>query len=109
MVTFFSFVFLCSSGFPGTYSLDQAGIKLRNLPASGVLGLKVCDTQLCIMAFSIEERNPAPSRAKTAYRDCEGFRNRKYSVNTLRVEENFSEPTLQEFGLRPAVAIRHQG
>jgi hypothetical protein len=27
---------------PGTYSVDQAGLKLRNLPASQVLGLKGC-------------------------------------------------------------------
>jgi hypothetical protein len=35
-------VSLCSSGCPGTHSVDQAGLKLRNLPASAsqVLGLK---------------------------------------------------------------------
>jgi hypothetical protein len=39
-------VFLYSPGCPGTYSVDQAGLKLRNLPASAsrVLGLKVCAT-----------------------------------------------------------------
>jgi hypothetical protein len=39
-------VSLCSSGCPGTHSVDQAGLKLRNLPASAsqVLGLKVCAT-----------------------------------------------------------------
>jgi hypothetical protein len=33
-------------GCPGTHSVDQAGLKLRNLPASGsqVLGLKACAT-----------------------------------------------------------------
>jgi hypothetical protein len=37
-------VSLCSPGCPGTHSVDQAGLKLRNLPASAsqVLGLKVC-------------------------------------------------------------------
>jgi hypothetical protein len=36
-------VSLCSPGCPGIYSVDQAGLKLRNLPASAfqVLGLKV--------------------------------------------------------------------
>ena len=36
-------VFLCSSGCPGTHFVDQAGLELRNLPASAsrVLGLKV--------------------------------------------------------------------
>ena len=38
--------FVCSLGCPGTYSVDQAGLKLRDLPASGseVLALKVCTT-----------------------------------------------------------------
>jgi hypothetical protein len=50
-VCLFCFVFrdrvsLCSPGCPGTYSVDQAGLKLRNSPASPsqVLGLKVCTT-----------------------------------------------------------------
>jgi hypothetical protein len=39
-------VFLYSPGFPGTHFLDQAGLELRNPPASAsqVLGLKVCAT-----------------------------------------------------------------
>jgi hypothetical protein len=39
-------VSLCSPGCPGTRSVDQAGLKLRNLPASAsrVLGLKACAT-----------------------------------------------------------------
>ena len=38
--------FSFSSGCPRTHSVDQAGLKLRNLPASAsqVLGLKVCAT-----------------------------------------------------------------
>ena len=37
---------LCSSSRPGTHSLDQAGLKFRDLPASAsqVLGLKACAT-----------------------------------------------------------------
>jgi hypothetical protein len=37
---------LCSPGCPGTHSVDQAGLELRNLPASAsqVLGLKECAT-----------------------------------------------------------------
>jgi hypothetical protein len=54
--TFFFFFFgflrqdrvsLCSPGCPGTHSaVDQAGLELRNLPASAsqVLGLKACAT-----------------------------------------------------------------
>jgi hypothetical protein len=39
-------VSLCSPGCPGTHSVNQAGLKLRNLPASAsqVLELKVCAT-----------------------------------------------------------------
>jgi hypothetical protein len=47
----FCFVFqdrvsLYSLGCPGTHSVDQAGLELRNLPvsASQVLGLEVCAT-----------------------------------------------------------------
>jgi hypothetical protein len=47
----FCFVFqdrvsLCSPGCPGTHFVDQAGLELRNLPASvsQVLGLKACTT-----------------------------------------------------------------
>jgi hypothetical protein len=38
-----------NSGCPGTHSVDQAGPKLRNLPASAsqVLGLKACATTAC--------------------------------------------------------------
>jgi hypothetical protein len=53
IVSFFIFllvfrdrVSLCSPGCPGTHSVDQAGFKLRNPPASAsqMLGLKVCAT-----------------------------------------------------------------
>jgi hypothetical protein len=39
-------VSLCTHVCPGTHSIDQAGLELRNLPASAsrVLGLKVCAT-----------------------------------------------------------------
>jgi hypothetical protein len=43
---FFETAFLCSLGCPGTPFVDQAGLKLRDLPASAsqVLGLKACTT-----------------------------------------------------------------
>jgi hypothetical protein len=48
-------VSLCSPGCPGTHSVDQAGLKLRNPPASAsqVLGLKVYATtaQLLVTEF----------------------------------------------------------
>jgi hypothetical protein len=39
-------VSLCSPGCAGTHSVDQAGLELRNPPASAsqVLGLKACTT-----------------------------------------------------------------
>jgi Na+/melibiose symporter-like transporter len=51
-VLFFCFLFfqdrvsLCSPGCPETHSVDQAGLELRNPPASDsqVLGLKACAT-----------------------------------------------------------------
>jgi hypothetical protein len=49
-VLFFVFrdrVSLCRPGFPGTHFVDQAGLELRNSPASAsqVLGLKACATR----------------------------------------------------------------
>jgi hypothetical protein len=40
------YLFIYLFVFPGTHSLDQADLKLRNLPASAsqVLGLKACTT-----------------------------------------------------------------
>jgi hypothetical protein len=50
-------VSLCSPGCPGIHFVDQAGLELRNLPAS-VLGLKVCTTTPgCICAFKIKKKN----------------------------------------------------
>jgi hypothetical protein len=52
-ILFYLFIFgflrqvsLCSPGCPGTHFVDQAGLELRNLPASAsqVLGLKACAT-----------------------------------------------------------------
>jgi hypothetical protein len=44
---------LCSPGCPGTHSVDQAGLKLRNPPASAsqVLGLKACATTPGCISF----------------------------------------------------------
>jgi hypothetical protein len=48
-------VSLCSPGYPGTHFVDQAGLELRNLPASAsqVLGLKVCATTPGAMFYQI--------------------------------------------------------
>jgi hypothetical protein len=61
---FFSFCFvfrdrvsLCSPGCPGTHSVHQAGLELRNPPVSAyqVLGLKVCaiTTQHLVSLFMV--------------------------------------------------------
>jgi hypothetical protein len=44
-------VSLCSPGCPGTYSVDQAVLELRDPPASAskVLGLKVCATPALLL------------------------------------------------------------
>jgi hypothetical protein len=59
-------VSLHSPGCPGTHSVDQAGLKLRNPPASAsrVLGLKVCATMTggsshyCYYIFSVFKEEP---------------------------------------------------
>jgi hypothetical protein len=57
---FFSFsetgFFLCSPGCPGICSVDQAGLELRNPPASGsqVLGLKACATIAWLVLLVIQ-------------------------------------------------------
>jgi hypothetical protein len=44
---------LCSPGCTGTHSVDQAGLKLKNPPASAsqVLGSKACATTACLGLF----------------------------------------------------------
>jgi hypothetical protein len=52
-------VFLYYPGCPGTHSVDQAGLELRNLPASAskVLGLKACATTPGYMHLWMSETN----------------------------------------------------
>jgi hypothetical protein len=49
-------VSLYSPGYPGTHSVDQAGLELRNPPASAsrVLGLKACATMPAGFLFLME-------------------------------------------------------
>jgi hypothetical protein len=44
-------VYLCSPGCLGTHSVDQAGFKFKNSPASQVLGLKACTTAWPVRVF----------------------------------------------------------
>jgi hypothetical protein len=67
LLVFFVFqdrVSLCSPGCPGTHSVDQAGLKLRNPSASAsqVLGLKACTTtarpaSAFLFGYSLKCRN----------------------------------------------------
>jgi hypothetical protein len=59
-------VCLCSPGCPETHSLDQAGLELRNLPASAsqVLGLKVC----CCSSSSSSSSSTAISKPEPSLR-----------------------------------------
>jgi hypothetical protein len=51
-------VSLCSPGCPGTHSVDQAGLELRNplASASRVLGLKACATTPGLLFFYCAEK-----------------------------------------------------
>jgi hypothetical protein len=55
LFVFWDRVSLCSPGCPGTHFVDQAGLALRNPPASAsqVLGLKVCTTMPGLSFFLI--------------------------------------------------------
>jgi hypothetical protein len=52
-LVFWDRVSLCSPSCPGTHSVDQAGLELRNPPASAswVLGLKACATMPSLFFF----------------------------------------------------------
>jgi hypothetical protein len=67
-LVFWDRVSLCSPACPGTHSVDQAGLELRNPPASAsrVLGLKACATMLgftftFVLFFFPFPSLPAPS------------------------------------------------
>ena len=57
-VFFWDRVSLCSPGYPGTQSVDQAGLELRNPPASAsqVLGLKVWATTAQLRCNFLKQR-----------------------------------------------------
>jgi hypothetical protein len=54
-------VSLYSPGYPGTHSVDQAGLELRNPPASAsqVLGLKACATTAWLRACLKTKKHPS--------------------------------------------------
>jgi hypothetical protein len=56
-------VSLCRPGCPGTHSVDQAGLELRNSPASAsqVLGLKACTTMPGLYPWFLDLLLPSQS------------------------------------------------
>jgi hypothetical protein len=58
-------VSLCSPCCPGTHSVDQAGLELRNPPASAsrVLGLKACATTAQLRILKVLEFSIATMKA----------------------------------------------
>jgi hypothetical protein len=59
-------VSLCSPGCPGTHFVDQAGLELRNTPASAsrVLGSKVCTTMPGQIFIRKKKRKPLNCKAE---------------------------------------------
>jgi hypothetical protein len=59
LVCFPDRVSLCSHSCPGTHSVDQAALELRNLPASAseALGLKVCATTAQQYSYTLKRRS----------------------------------------------------
>jgi hypothetical protein len=52
---------VCGAGYPGTHSVDQTGLKFRDLPASAswVLGLKAYTTTAWLSIWILNEKNKA--------------------------------------------------
>jgi hypothetical protein len=78
-LTLFCFVFrdrvsLCSPGCPGTHFVDQAGLELRNLPASAshVLGLKACATTPGESDFLLSRKGCVTTPSCMGYQTQEG-------------------------------------
>jgi hypothetical protein len=79
-------VSLSSAGCPGTHSVDQAGLELRNLPASAsqVLGLKVFATTarvdirvclfVCLFVSRAEDRTQGLALARQALYHSPGYK-----------------------------------
>jgi hypothetical protein len=84
---FFDRVSLCSPGCPGTHSVGQAGLKLRNLPvsasASQVLGLKACATtpSQCVLLTQVR---------KTRKLKINGMQTRKQEVKVSLLADDLA-------------------
>ena len=78
-------VSLCSPGCPGTHSVDQAGLELRNLPASApqVLGLRVFDTTAQQVMRFLKELSVSPSYTSLTF--CQECSIRAYVCSEMSV------------------------
>jgi hypothetical protein len=68
-IYFWDRVSLNSPGCPGTHFVDQAGLELRNPPASAsqVLGLKVCTTTVRLPFYFKARSLPEPGAHRLSY------------------------------------------
>jgi hypothetical protein len=72
---------VCSPGCPETHSVDQAGLELRNPPASAsqVLRLKVCATTAQLLLSFLFDENTIRTRSRDSHCPmiaagrCEGY------------------------------------
>jgi hypothetical protein len=78
--SFFLLVFrdrvsLCSPGCPGTHSVDETGLKLRNPPASTsqVLGLKACATTARLWGHFLSNHHSHSSPPSSILQGCPEF------------------------------------
>jgi hypothetical protein len=76
-------VSLCSPGYPGTHSVDQAGLELRNPPASAsqVLGLKTCTTTARLTSELQSTAKPVKNKVDTGENVMSGRKGRFEAVS----------------------------
>jgi hypothetical protein len=93
---FWDRVSLCSPDCPGTHSVDQAGLKRRNPPASAsrVLGLKACTTTAgqplrVLFVFGDRVSLYSPGCPGTHFVDQAGLKFRNPPASASRVEDFF--------------------
>jgi hypothetical protein len=101
-------VSLYSPGCPGTHFVDQAGLELRNSPASAsrVLGLKACTTtpgHRCRVLCGVGVQTPCWARTPTVKLHCQPW----FSLFTFRQGlDNLSRLALNLQSLGPCLLGR---
>ena len=96
--------FLCVAlpGCPGTHFVNQAGLGLRNLPASAsqVLGLKACATTawLSLLSYITQNHQPQDHTTHSGLGSPSSIINLKKNVLQLDLMEAFSQLRFPPFG-----------